>query len=136
MTLTLTPLPKIPLVQTGDNLAEILTTALQVAHITLEDGDILVLAQKIVSKAEGRLVNLATIKPSKEAIELATHSDKDPRLVELILRESHEVLRIRPGTVTPASITPTLPEKATPRKNGSCSCPKTRIAPPLRSAVN
>ncbi len=67
--------------------------------LSLEDGDILVLAQKIVSKAEGRLVNLTTITPSKEAIELAGRSEKDPRLVELILRESKDVLRVRPGTI-------------------------------------
>jgi coenzyme F420-0:L-glutamate ligase/coenzyme F420-1:gamma-L-glutamate ligase len=99
MTLTLTPLPKIPLIRPGDDLAEILINSMQAAHITPEDGDILVLAQKIVSKAEGRLVNLNTVKPTKEAQELATRSQKDPRLVELILRESREVLRVRPGTI-------------------------------------
>jgi len=99
MTLTLTPLPKIPLIRPGDDLAEILLNSMQSAHITPEDGDILVLAQKIVSKAEGRLVNLNTVQPSKEAQELATRSQKDPRLVELILRESREVLRVRPGTI-------------------------------------
>ena len=65
MSLTFTPLPKIPLIRPGDNLTEILLNSLQTAKVNLEDGDILVLAQKIVSKAEGRLVNLATIKPSK-----------------------------------------------------------------------
>ncbi len=99
MTLTFTPLPKMPLICPGDNLAELLLAALQTAHITLEDGDILVVAQKIISKAEGRLVNLATVTPSKEALELAKRSEKDPRLAELILRESKEVLRVRPGTV-------------------------------------
>ena len=99
MPLTFTPLPKIPLVQPGDDLADILLNSLQAARITPEDGDILVLAQKIVSKAEGRLVNLTTVTPSKEALELAKRSEKDPRLVELILRESSEVLRVRPGTI-------------------------------------
>jgi len=99
MTLTFTPLPKMPLIGPGDNLAELLLASLQIAHITLEDSDILVVAQKIVSKAEGRLVNLATVTPSKEALELAKRSEKDPRLAELILRESKEVLRIRPGTI-------------------------------------
>jgi len=88
-----------PLIGPGDNLAELLLASLQIAHITLEDSDILVVAQKIVSKAEGRLVNLATVTPSKEALELAKRSEKDPRLAELILRESKEVLRIRPGTI-------------------------------------
>jgi coenzyme F420-0:L-glutamate ligase/coenzyme F420-1:gamma-L-glutamate ligase len=99
MTLIFTPLPQIPLIFPGDNLVDILLASLQTARITLEDGDILVVTQKIVSKAEGRLVNLETINPSKEALELANQSEKDPRLVEIILRESKEVLRVRPGTI-------------------------------------
>jgi coenzyme F420-0:L-glutamate ligase/coenzyme F420-1:gamma-L-glutamate ligase len=99
MPLTFTPLPKIPLIHPGDDLADILLTSLQSARIAPEDGDILVVAQKIVSKAEDRMVNLTTITPSKEALELAARSEKDPRLVELILRESHSVLRVRPGTI-------------------------------------
>ena len=99
MSLTFTPLPQMPLIYPGDNLAGILMASIQTARITLEDGDILVLAQKIVSKAEGRLVNLATISPSKEAVALAKRSEKDPRLVEIILRESKEILRVRPGTI-------------------------------------
>jgi hypothetical protein len=88
-----------PLVSPGDNLASLLLTSLQVARINLEDGDILVIAQKIVSKAENRLINLCTVIPSKEAFDLAKRSEKDPRLVELILRESREVLRVRPGII-------------------------------------
>lgn len=99
MPLVLTPLPKLPLIQPGDDLVPILLEGLQNAHITLEDGDILVLASKIVSKAEGRLVNLNTITPSEAALDLAERSGKDPRLAELILRESNEILRVRPGTV-------------------------------------
>lgn len=99
MTLTFTPIPQMPLVCPGDNLVDLLLVSMQTARITLEDGDILVVSQKIVSKAEGRLVNLATITPNKEAVELAKRSEKDPRLVEVILRESKEVLRVRPGTI-------------------------------------
>src|SRR5512137_301999 len=99
MPLTFTPLPKIPLIQADDDLADILLVSLQLARITPEDGDILVLAQKIVSKAEGRLVNLTTVSPTKEALELANRCGKDPRLAELILQESREVLRVQPGTV-------------------------------------
>jgi coenzyme F420-0:L-glutamate ligase/coenzyme F420-1:gamma-L-glutamate ligase len=99
MTLTFSPLPAIPLIHPGNNLAELLMTSMQTARISVEDGDILVVAQKIVSKAEGRMVNLASIKPSKDALELALRCEKDPRLVEMILRESKEVLRIRPGTI-------------------------------------
>ena len=88
-----------PLIYPGDNLAEMLLSSMQSARITLEDSDILVVTQKIVSKAEGRLVNLETVTPSKESLELANRSEKDPRLVELILRESNEVLRVRAGTI-------------------------------------
>jgi coenzyme F420-0:L-glutamate ligase/coenzyme F420-1:gamma-L-glutamate ligase len=99
MTLTFTPLPRIPIISEGDNIAEKLLVSLQSVRISLEDGDILVITQKIVSKSEGRLVNLGGITPSKEAIDLANRSGKDPRLVELILRESNEILRIRQGTI-------------------------------------
>jgi coenzyme F420-0:L-glutamate ligase/coenzyme F420-1:gamma-L-glutamate ligase len=95
----LTPLPAIPLIQPGDDLAAVILVALGRVNITLATGDILVLAQKIVSKAEGRLVHLSTVTPSARAVELAEKAGKDPRLVELILRESREVLRVRPGTI-------------------------------------
>ncbi|HBX69741.1 MAG TPA: coenzyme F420-0:L-glutamate ligase [Chloroflexi bacterium] len=97
--LTLTPLPGIPLIQPGDNLAAIIRVSLQEAEIALQDGDILVLAQKIVSKAEGRLVDLSTVYPSTKAMVYAAETEKDPRLIELILRESNEVLRARPGLI-------------------------------------
>jgi coenzyme F420-0:L-glutamate ligase/coenzyme F420-1:gamma-L-glutamate ligase len=99
MALILTPLPGIPMIQPGDDLAAILEEGLLQAGIQLQDGDVLVLAQKIVSKAEGCLVNLATVEPSPQALELAQHAAKDPRLVEVILRESQAVLRVRPGTI-------------------------------------
>lgn len=99
MTLTLTPLADIPLIQPGDNLGEILFTSAQKTGLHWQDGDILVLAQKIVSKAEGRLIDLSTVSPSPAAMDLAAASEKDPRLAELILQESHRVLRTRPGTV-------------------------------------
>ena len=97
--LQLTPLPGLPLVEPGDDLAEMILAALSRLAIRLSDGDILVLAQKIVSKAEGRLVNLENVTPSNRADELATQTGKDPRLVELILRESQQVLRTRPGVM-------------------------------------
>ncbi len=99
MTLTLTPLPGLPLVQPGDDLAPMILEGLRRAEITLKDDDILVVAQKIVSKSEGRLVNLATVQPGARACLLARQAAKDPRLVELNLRESAAVLRIRPGTM-------------------------------------
>ncbi|MCJ7432423.1 MAG: coenzyme F420-0:L-glutamate ligase, partial [Anaerolineales bacterium] len=97
--LTLTPLSNIPLIRHGDNLADILVNALQDTNIVLQDNDILVLAQKIVSKAEGRMINLATVTPSQQAIDLAQKADKDARVVELMLQESNEVLRVRVGTI-------------------------------------
>jgi coenzyme F420-0:L-glutamate ligase/coenzyme F420-1:gamma-L-glutamate ligase len=99
MTLTLTPLQGFPLVQPGDSLSSLILKALPANQLTLRDGDILVLAQKIVSKSEGRLVNLTTVTPSPKARELAAVSGKDARFVELVLRESSEVLRVRPGTI-------------------------------------
>ncbi len=95
----LTPLHGIPLIQPGDDLAPIILAALDKENLQLETGDIIVLAQKIVSKAEGRIVDLSTVTASPRAEELAKQAAKDPRLVELILRESREVLRVRPGTV-------------------------------------
>jgi coenzyme F420-0:L-glutamate ligase/coenzyme F420-1:gamma-L-glutamate ligase len=99
MALTLTSLPGIPMIQPDDDLSAILIESLRQAEIQLQDGDVLVLAQKIVSKAEGRLVNLETIRPSPQALELAQQSAKDPRLAEVILRESNAILRVRPGTI-------------------------------------
>jgi coenzyme F420-0:L-glutamate ligase/coenzyme F420-1:gamma-L-glutamate ligase len=99
MTMLFSPLKGIPLIKTGDELVKIIIEALYRSDLNLIDGDILVLAQKIVSKAEGRWVNLAQIQPSSEAVELATRVEKDPRLVELILRESSAVLRTRKGTI-------------------------------------
>lgn len=97
--LILTPLPEIPIVQAGDDLCEIIQQGVLKAEIILQDGDVLILAHKIVSKAEGRWVNLVTIRPSKQAKELGEKIEKDPRLIELILRESNQILRTRVGTI-------------------------------------
>lgn len=99
MTLTLTPLPGIPLIHPGADLAQVVLRAVQRADIRLQEADILVFAQKIVSKAEGRLVNLVEVTPSPRAVELSESIGKDARLIELILKESKEVLRTRPGTI-------------------------------------
>src|SRR5512143_931890 len=97
--LVLTPLTGLPLVRPGDDLAGMISTGLARAGIRLQNGDILVLAQKIVSKAEGRLVNLARVRPSERAVQLAAKIDKDARLLELILQESSQVLRTRLGVI-------------------------------------
>ena len=92
--LNLTALGGIPLIQPGDDLAGIIGDALRLSEISLENGDILVVAQKVVSKAEGRIVDLAAIHPSSDALKYAQMVNKDPRLVEVVLRESEEVLRL------------------------------------------
>lgn len=99
MTLTLTPLPGIPFIHPEDDLVQVILKSLKQAGIELLDGDILVITQKIVSKSENRLVNLATINPSAQAIKIAQEVEKDPRLIELILKESKQILRMRPGLI-------------------------------------
>jgi coenzyme F420-0:L-glutamate ligase / coenzyme F420-1:gamma-L-glutamate ligase len=95
----ISPIKFIPLIQPGDDLPRIIFEALKKNDLVLENGDILVLAQKIVSKSENRLFNLNDVTPSHEAISLAEKTNKDARLVELILRESKKVIRYRPGTI-------------------------------------
>lgn len=85
--------------QPGDDIARLLLDALDRAGLALAGGDILVVAQKIISKAEGRQVRLVEVEPGPRAVELAAQTGKDPRLVELILRESTEVSRLRPGVI-------------------------------------
>jgi coenzyme F420-0:L-glutamate ligase/coenzyme F420-1:gamma-L-glutamate ligase len=97
--LTLRALVDVPLIQKGDDLTEVILTAITANGLTLQPGDVILLAQKIVSKAEGRAIELRNVTPSAEALEIAARSDKDPRVVELILRESSEVLRVRSGAV-------------------------------------
>jgi coenzyme F420-0:L-glutamate ligase/coenzyme F420-1:gamma-L-glutamate ligase len=98
-TITLTAVPNFPHVQTGDDIAHLLLQTLQANNIALQSGDILALAHKIVSKAEGRLVNLSAVIPGERACEIAGQTNKDPRLVELILRESEEISRMKPGVL-------------------------------------
>jgi coenzyme F420-0:L-glutamate ligase/coenzyme F420-1:gamma-L-glutamate ligase len=97
--LTFTALPEIPLIRPGDDLVAIILAGLDAAGVTLLDGDVIVVGQKIISKAEGRFVDLEQIHPSPEADALAEETGKDPRLVELILRESAEVLRKRENLI-------------------------------------
>jgi len=97
--LTLRALGDVPLIQKGDDLTEVILTAITANGLTLQSGDVILLAQKIVSKAEGRTIELRNVTPSAEAFEIAARSDKDPRVVELILQESNEVLRVRSGAV-------------------------------------
>ena len=97
--LQLLALKNFPLVNPGDNLINLIVKHLGEQKLLLESGDVLVVAQKVVSKAEDRYVALNEIEPSERALQLATEVEKDPRLVELILRESTEVIRYCPGVL-------------------------------------
>jgi coenzyme F420-0:L-glutamate ligase/coenzyme F420-1:gamma-L-glutamate ligase len=91
-------IPGLPLVKAGDDLSSLLAKAMT-GELAPRPGDVLVLAQKIVSKAEGRMVDLTSVTPSPRAVELAAEVQKDPRLVELILSESVRVVRSRPNVL-------------------------------------
>ena len=91
--LTLTALAGLPLVKPGDDLPALLIAALRRMQIQLQDNDVLVVAQKVVSKAEGRLVDLKNVVPSARAIALGNEVNKDARLVEVILSETDEIIR-------------------------------------------
>jgi coenzyme F420-0:L-glutamate ligase/coenzyme F420-1:gamma-L-glutamate ligase len=94
-TVTLTAVKGLPLIEPGEDLAAILIEGIRRAGITPRDRDVLVIAQKIVSKAEGRYVELRDVVPSPRAIELAASVQKDPRVVEVILSETQEIVRYR-----------------------------------------
>jgi len=86
-------IPGMPEIRTGDNLARRIAVAAKRSGLHFEEGDILVIAQKIVSKAEGAVVRLTKIRPSPEARAMAARMRKDPRAIELVLRESRRILR-------------------------------------------
>ncbi|MFN8490256.1 MAG: coenzyme F420-0:L-glutamate ligase [Caldilineaceae bacterium] len=91
------PIPHFPLIHPGDDLASLILEHLRAAGETLQNGDIIVIAQKIVSKAEGRLVRLADVEPSAEAQRVAELVGKDPRHIQVILDDSRVQLRVRRG---------------------------------------
>ena len=89
----------LPLIEAGDDLVELVASTFKRNGVTPRTGDVLIVAQKIVSKAEGRMVDLATVKPSAKALALAAKLDKDPRLVEVILSESVRIVRALRGVL-------------------------------------
>src|SRR5215510_8212238 len=97
--ITFTAVPNIPLIKPNDDLAQIVFDRMRAAQIALQDGDVVVFAQKVVSKSEGRLVRLSDVTPSPRAHEIAAITEHDPRLDELILQESNEVLKLRKGLI-------------------------------------
>ncbi|MEM0364294.1 MAG: coenzyme F420-0:L-glutamate ligase [Candidatus Nitrosocaldus sp.] len=88
-----------PNVAEGCDLASLILDSLEVNGLSLEDGDVVVVTQKIVSKAEGRVINLADVIPSEHAVEIASKYCKDPRVVEVILREARKVVAIKDGVI-------------------------------------
>ena len=97
--LTLTPLAGIPIVREGDDVAGLVGDAIDAAGIVPADFDVVVVTQKIVSKAEGRRVRLADVEPSPRAVDLAASLGKDPRMVEVVLGESNEVVACGHGVL-------------------------------------
>ena len=96
-TLTLTAIPGLPRVKPGDDLSALIKAALTDNGLLLQDGDVLVVCQKVVSKAEGRVVALSSVEPSPFACQVAAGADKDARIVELILRESTRIVKMAAG---------------------------------------
>lgn len=92
--LTLTAIEGIPMVERGDNLAQLIIAGLDQTGLKLQHGDIITVCQKIVSKAEGRIVDLTSIEPSPLACSFAARWDKDPRAVELVLRQTSRIVRM------------------------------------------
>lgn len=86
-------LPGLPIIQAGDDLVKIISASLNLTSLDMQDGDVLVVSSKIVSRAEGRMVRLDSVTPGEEAKQLAEETAKDPRIVELVLRESVGVSR-------------------------------------------
>ncbi|MEM4628105.1 MAG: coenzyme F420-0:L-glutamate ligase, partial [Ignisphaera sp.] len=83
----------------GDNIAETLIMAAESNGIRILDGDIIVVSSKVIAKSEGRVVSLDSVEPSEEAMRIANISNKDPKLVELILRESKEILKVERNNI-------------------------------------
>src|SRR6185436_6389864 len=95
--LTCHPIPGLPLIRPGDDLAALLATAIRNAGLTLQAEDVVAVCQKVVSKAEGRIVDLRTITPSDFSTRIAAGTDKDPRVVEVILRQTTRIVRMAGG---------------------------------------
>ena len=95
--MTLFAVEHLPLIQPGDDLAEMIMRGLETMGEALQPGDIVAVAQKVISKAEGRLVDLPAVVPTPRAAEIAETTKKDPRVVQVVLDDSREITRARPG---------------------------------------
>lgn len=98
-TIAIIPIPDIPPIHPGDDLPSLLLDAIDQAKVGLKSGDLLVICQKIVSKAEGAVLDLKTVEPSAFAHQIAAMWEKDPRMVEVVLRESSRIIRMKDGVV-------------------------------------
>ena len=96
---TLWPVPGLPLIQPDDDLPALIVDAFARNNLSLQNGDVLVVSSKIISKSEGRRVELASVTPSAEALKYAEITGKDPRLAELVLQESRAVSRVAKGVM-------------------------------------
>ena len=99
MPLVISPLPNFPMIEPGDDIAQAILDCMEKSGVDLLDGDIFVITQKVISKSEDRYLFLDEITPSAQAKDLAAETEKDARLVELILQESNEVVRKRKNTL-------------------------------------
>jgi coenzyme F420-0:L-glutamate ligase/coenzyme F420-1:gamma-L-glutamate ligase len=99
MTITIHPVEGLPIIREGDDLAELLLNASSNQGTQVTDGDILVVCHVIVSRAEGRIIDLKSVKPSAPAENFASYTGKDPRLVEVVLMEARAVRRMGPGVL-------------------------------------
>jgi coenzyme F420-0:L-glutamate ligase/coenzyme F420-1:gamma-L-glutamate ligase len=93
------PVENLPLMSAGDRLAELIVDATKKQGTPLEDRDIVVVTHKVVSKIEGRIVNLSEFAPSEQAMEIAEKTNKEPAFVEAVLRETKEIVRLGPNSI-------------------------------------
>jgi coenzyme F420-0:L-glutamate ligase/coenzyme F420-1:gamma-L-glutamate ligase len=98
-TLTITPIRGLPEIRPGDDLARLVADGARAAGVGLKDGDVVAMAQKIVSKAEGRIVRLADVRPSARALAMAEESGKDARQLEVVLQETVKIVRWAHGVL-------------------------------------
>ena len=97
--LKIIPLEQFPIIKQNDNLAKIILQVLKKNNLELQENDILIVAQSIISRAEGWIIDLKSIEPSKFAIELAKQGNKEPRHVEVILQEAKNICKYRNGVL-------------------------------------
>ena len=99
MELNLIGIPGIPIVKEGNNIASIILDAMDAENLEIDDGDVLVIAETIVSKSEGNIIDLKSLKPSELAIELSEKTGKAPEIAEAIISESNEIIKVGPDFI-------------------------------------